>query len=81
MVSALAALVALLGALIPTVFYVLFVWWLDRYDKEPVWLLALAFAWGAMPAAFSAHSDYARFPMNIIQGHVDNFTRTQTKAS
>ena len=52
MVSALAALVALLGALIPTVFYVLFVWWLDRYDKEPVWLLALAFAWGAMPAAF-----------------------------
>jgi RsiW-degrading membrane proteinase PrsW (M82 family) len=27
------------------------VWWLDRYEKEPVWLLALAFLWGAIPAA------------------------------
>ena len=48
----LSVLVALLGAIIPTVFYVLFLWWLDRYEKEPVWLLALAFAWGAVPAAF-----------------------------
>jgi RsiW-degrading membrane proteinase PrsW (M82 family) len=43
--------VAALGALIPTIFYVLFVWWLDRYEKEPFWLLALAFLWGAIPAA------------------------------
>jgi RsiW-degrading membrane proteinase PrsW (M82 family) len=47
----LIAVVAILGALIPTVFYVLFVWWLDRYEKEPLWLLALAFLWGAGPAA------------------------------
>lgn len=44
-------LVAILGALIPTLFYVLFVWWLDRYEKEPVWLLTFAFLWGAIPAA------------------------------
>ncbi len=43
--------VATLGALIPTVFYVAVVWWLDRYEKEPLWLLALAFLWGAVPAA------------------------------
>ncbi len=43
--------IAILGALIPTLFYVLFVWWLDRYEKEPAWLLALAFLWGAVPAA------------------------------
>jgi RsiW-degrading membrane proteinase PrsW (M82 family) len=43
--------VAVLGALIPTVFYVLFVWWLDRYEKEPLWLLTVAFLWGAVPAA------------------------------
>jgi RsiW-degrading membrane proteinase PrsW (M82 family) len=43
--------VAILGALIPTAFYVLFVWWLDRYEKEPPWLLAMAFLWGAVPAA------------------------------
>ena len=47
----LVATVAILGALIPTVFYVLFVWWLDRYEKEPLWLLSLAFLWGAVPAA------------------------------
>ena len=44
-------LVAVLGALIPTLFYVLFVWWLDRFEKEPFWLLTLAFLWGAIPAA------------------------------
>jgi RsiW-degrading membrane proteinase PrsW (M82 family) len=43
--------VAILGALIPTALYVHFVWWLDRYEKEPLWLLALAFLWGAVPAA------------------------------
>ena len=43
--------VATLGALIPTVFYVAVVWWLDRYEKEPLPLLALAFLWGAIPAA------------------------------
>lgn len=44
-------LVAILGALIPTVFYVLFVWWLDQFEKEPLWMLTLAFLWGAIPAA------------------------------
>jgi RsiW-degrading membrane proteinase PrsW (M82 family) len=43
--------VAILGALIPTLIYVLFVWWLDRYEKEPLWLLVVAFLWGAIPAA------------------------------
>jgi RsiW-degrading membrane proteinase PrsW (M82 family) len=42
--------IAILGALIPTGLYVLFVWWLDRYEKEPFWLLAFAFLWGAIPA-------------------------------
>ena len=47
----LTPLVAVLGALIPTLFYVAFIWWLDRYEKEPLWLLALSFLWGAIPAA------------------------------
>ena len=47
----LIVMVAVLGAVIPTLVYVSFVWWLDRYEKEPVWLLALAFLWGAVPAA------------------------------
>lgn len=43
--------IAILGALLPTIIYVLFIWWLDRYEKEPLRLLALAFLWGAIPAA------------------------------
>lgn len=37
-------------AFIPALFYVLPLIWLDRYDPEPAWLLALAFAWGALVA-------------------------------
>jgi RsiW-degrading membrane proteinase PrsW (M82 family) len=51
MQTMLNVLVAVLGAAIPTLFYVSFVWWLDRYEKEPIWLLTLAFLWGAVPAA------------------------------
>lgn len=47
-------LVAVLGGLLPTSLYVLFVWWLDRYEKEPAWLLATAFLWGAVPAAIAS---------------------------
>lgn len=47
----LVPVVAILGALIPTVIYVAIIWWLDRYEKEPLWLLAMAFLWGAIPAA------------------------------
>jgi protease PrsW len=43
--------VAVLGALVPTLFYITVVLWLDRFEKEPAWLLALAFLWGAIPAA------------------------------
>ncbi len=51
----LAALaVAIIGTGLPTAAYAGLVWWLDRYEKEPVWLLALAFGWGAVPAAILA---------------------------
>lgn len=43
-------LIALLGAIVPTILYVNLIWWLDRYEREPLWLLALAFFWGAIPA-------------------------------
>lgn len=44
-------LLALAGALLPTFIYVKLLWWLDRYEKEPLRLLVLAFLWGAIPAA------------------------------
>jgi RsiW-degrading membrane proteinase PrsW (M82 family) len=47
-------LIALLAAGVPTGVYALGVWWLDRYDKEPIRLLAAAFLWGALPGALVA---------------------------
>jgi RsiW-degrading membrane proteinase PrsW (M82 family) len=28
--------------------YCLVIWWLDRYEREPFWLVLLAFAWGGL---------------------------------
>ncbi|HEX9962653.1 MAG TPA: PrsW family glutamic-type intramembrane protease [Pyrinomonadaceae bacterium] len=50
-----AAFIAALVAFVPACIYILPLIWLDRYDPEPLWLLALAFAWGALVAViFSA---------------------------
>ncbi len=42
------AVIASVIAFVPAIFYLLPLIWLDRYDPEPLWLLALAFAWGAL---------------------------------
>ncbi|MCB9127604.1 MAG: PrsW family intramembrane metalloprotease [Ardenticatenales bacterium] len=48
--SLLILLFILLAAVVPTVFYVLLAYWLDRYEKEPLHLLIITFLWGAVPA-------------------------------
>ena len=45
-----AAIIAAIVAFIPAMLYLLPFMFLDRYDPEPLWLLALAFAWGALVA-------------------------------
>jgi len=49
-VAVTAGILAILGAVIPAAIYVVILWWLDRYEKEPFWFLAFAFLWGAIPA-------------------------------
>ena len=44
------AIVAAVVAFTPAIIYLFPLIWLDRYDPEPLWLLALAFAWGALVA-------------------------------
>jgi protease PrsW len=39
-------------ATIPVPLYVMLVLWIDRYESEPLWMLATAFLWGALVAAF-----------------------------
>lgn len=49
-VGPIPAVIAAVVAFIPAMFYLLPLIWLDRYDPEPLWLLALAFAWGGLVA-------------------------------
>jgi len=47
-------LLGLLTATIPVPLYVALVLWIDRYEAEPLWMLATAFFWGALIATFFA---------------------------
>jgi RsiW-degrading membrane proteinase PrsW (M82 family) len=44
------ALLSLIAAVFPMVGFVIVVWWMDRYDREPVSLIGLNFLWGAFGA-------------------------------
>lgn len=45
-----ALLLSIAAAVIPTILYVLIFYWADRYEREPIWLVTVAFIWGAVPA-------------------------------
>lgn len=47
-----ALAVGILFATLPVPVYVLLILWIDRYESEPLWMLATAFFWGATFAAF-----------------------------
>jgi len=50
-----AFLIGLVTATIPVPLYVILVLWIDRYESEPLWMLATAFFWGALVATFVAY--------------------------
>jgi RsiW-degrading membrane proteinase PrsW (M82 family) len=50
MAAAIGLLLAAIIGVAPMVVYALVLWWFDRYEKEPLALLAAAFLWGAIPA-------------------------------
>lgn len=35
------------ASVFPMLSFLALIWWLDRHDREPVWLIALVFGWGA----------------------------------
>ncbi|MGC9347214.1 MAG: PrsW family intramembrane metalloprotease [Anaerolineae bacterium] len=47
-------LLILVLSFLPMLVYALVLWWLDRYEKEPWVLLAVAFVWGAVPSVILA---------------------------
>lgn len=55
----------MIAAFAPTVFYTLLLWWLDRYEKEPLHLLTVTFVWGAVPALLLAlEAEFAIDPLS-----------------
>jgi RsiW-degrading membrane proteinase PrsW (M82 family) len=49
-----ALLLSIIAAIIPTLFYTGLIYWADQYEKEPGWLLAATFLWGAIPSIIIA---------------------------
>jgi RsiW-degrading membrane proteinase PrsW (M82 family) len=49
-----ALLLGFIAATIPVPLYIILVLWIDRYEAEPLWMLATAFFWGALIATFFA---------------------------
>lgn len=49
-----ALMIGILFATLPIPIYILLILWIDRYESEPFWMLAMAFFWGATFAAFMA---------------------------
>ncbi len=58
-----ALIISLFFAFVPAFLMAMFVYWLDRYEKEPLALLGGAFFWGAVVAAGGA------FVINTIFGY------------
>lgn len=49
-----ALMLGFIAATIPVPIYIVLVLWIDRYEAEPLWMLATAFFWGALIATFFA---------------------------
>jgi RsiW-degrading membrane proteinase PrsW (M82 family) len=62
------AILATVIAFIPAMLYLLPLMWLDRYDPEPLWLLALAFTWGALVAVIVSYVVNTVFGLVVYTG-------------
>src|SRR6266849_5568958 len=47
-------IIGLICATLPVPIYVMLLLWIDRYEAEPLWMLATAFFWGALVSVFVA---------------------------
>lgn len=47
-------LLSTLAATAPILIYIVIIYWVDRYEKEPWWLLMATFFWGAVPSILFA---------------------------
>lgn len=62
------AFASLVAAVLPMFTYLILIWWLDRNDREPFWLVFLNFFWGATGAIFLGiiGSLIFQVPLNVV---------------
>lgn len=61
---------SIVAAVVPALVYTLLIYYVDRYEREPLWLLSATFIWGAVPAIMLALIFNALFglPFYLIFG-------------
>src|SRR6478672_9804775 len=57
-------MIGMVCATLPVPIYIMLLLWIDRYESEPLWMLATAFLWGALVAVFIA------IILNTINGEI-----------
>jgi protease PrsW len=62
------AVASLFAAVVPMFTYLIIIWWMDRNEREPFWLILLNFFWGATGAIFLAilGSIIFQMPLNVL---------------
>jgi len=61
---------SVLAAFVPMIGYLLLVWWMDRYLRQPLWMVALVFVWGAVGAISVGitGSQFLEYPLAQVFG-------------
>lgn len=59
-------LLSILASTLPILFYIAIIYWVDRYEKEPWWLLTATFFWGAVPSILFAFVFNALFSLPLF---------------
>jgi protease PrsW len=75
--TAFLALASLAASVVPMFTYMIIIWLMDKYDREPFWLVLLNFFWGATGAIFLgiAGSIIFQIPLNeVIRAVADDNT-------
>src|ERR1043166_9961120 len=47
-------IIGMICAMLPVPIYIMVLLWIDRYESEPLWMLATRFLWGALVGGFGS---------------------------
>jgi protease PrsW len=71
------AIASMFAAVIPMFVYLLLIWWMDRNEREPFWILLLNFVWGGTGAIILGIIGSIIFQIPLSQG-IEYLTGTES---